>query len=174
MPRVHFVKKARRKHGEIKKGESYYWWKFRRGGKRTSKTPPKPSQLTQSEFWGTVLAMSERDTPDFDDLVSVRDEIVSELESLYDDTSSKKDNVESGFPNGSPIIDMLEERCNAVEECKDTIENIDCEPEIDEEEDAPEGETEEAKTERVDKLKEEKAEEIWNEITDALGSISCE
>lgn len=108
MPRVHFVKKARQKHGDIKKGESYYWWKFRRGGKRTSKTPPKPSQLTQSEFWGTVLAQSERDTPDFDDLASTRDEIVSELENLRDEIESRKSNVEDAFPNGSPVIEMLE------------------------------------------------------------------
>jgi len=31
MPRVHFVKKARRDYpdDDIKKDESYYWWKFR-------------------------------------------------------------------------------------------------------------------------------------------------
>jgi hypothetical protein len=53
MARAHFVKKARKAipGTDIKKGDSYYWWKFRFGGKRTSKTAPKASQLTQSEFW---------------------------------------------------------------------------------------------------------------------------
>ena len=39
MPRVHHVKSARKDNPVAKKGESYYWWKFRYGGKRYSKTP---------------------------------------------------------------------------------------------------------------------------------------
>ncbi len=52
MARAHFVKKARKDNpaAGIKAGDSYYWWKFRRGGKHYSKTAPRPSQLTQSEY----------------------------------------------------------------------------------------------------------------------------
>jgi hypothetical protein len=48
MPRVHFVKKSRKSYGDIKKGESYYWWKTRvtagksfRGVIHRSKTRPR-------------------------------------------------------------------------------------------------------------------------------------
>jgi len=53
MPRVHFVKHARKDNDLVKKGESYYWWKFRFTGKCMSKTPPRKSQLTESEYWKT-------------------------------------------------------------------------------------------------------------------------
>lgn len=61
MASVTFVKKAMKDYPDhgIKKGESYYWWKFRFGGKHYSRTPPRQSQLTQSEFWGTVWGTQE-------------------------------------------------------------------------------------------------------------------
>ena len=49
MPKVHHVKKARKDNRAVKKGESYYWWKFAYSSKRYSKTYPKASQLTQSD-----------------------------------------------------------------------------------------------------------------------------
>lgn len=60
MPRVHHVK-ANKNYPEagIKKGEKYYWWKFRFGGKRMSKKPPKASQLTQSEFLQNMYSAQE-------------------------------------------------------------------------------------------------------------------
>ena len=48
MPRVHYVKKSRKDNPAVKKGESYYHWKFAYSPKRYSKTRPRPSQLTQS------------------------------------------------------------------------------------------------------------------------------
>lgn len=59
MARAHFVKKARKDNPAVKAGESYYWWKFRRGPKRYSKERPRPSQLTQSEFYGQVYGLQE-------------------------------------------------------------------------------------------------------------------
>lgn len=59
MPRVHRQKAAKDypEHG-IAKGDTYYRWAFRYGGKRKSKTYPRPSQLTQSKL-GDVLAAYE-------------------------------------------------------------------------------------------------------------------
>ena len=39
MTRAHFVKKARKDHpeGDIKKGDSYWWWAFMVGGRETRK-----------------------------------------------------------------------------------------------------------------------------------------
>lgn len=61
MARATFVKKARKDipGTDIKAGESYYWWKFRFGGKHYSKTPPRRSQLTQSDFLGQLYAIED-------------------------------------------------------------------------------------------------------------------
>ncbi len=61
MARVHFVKKARKADKEqgIKRGDSYYWWKFRYGGKIKSMTRPKPQQLTQSSYQIALYDMSD-------------------------------------------------------------------------------------------------------------------
>ncbi len=59
MPRVTHVKKARKDNPVCKAGESYYWWKFRYGGKRYSLTRPRPSQLTQSAYFGGLRALCE-------------------------------------------------------------------------------------------------------------------
>jgi hypothetical protein len=58
MPRVNFVKKARKAipSSGIKVGDSYYWWKFRYGGKFVSKERPRQSQLTQSKLSGVYAA----------------------------------------------------------------------------------------------------------------------
>jgi len=52
MPRVNYVKKARKPDKEygIKKGQSYYWWKFPYGAKIKSKTKPRRQQLTRSGY----------------------------------------------------------------------------------------------------------------------------
>ena len=65
MTRAHFVKKARKDHpeGDIKKGDSYWWWAFMVGGrggpKHYSKTQPKASQLTQSEYLGSIADIQD-------------------------------------------------------------------------------------------------------------------
>lgn len=61
MTTAHFVKKARKtiRGTGIKKGDSYWWWKFRHGEKHVSKTQPRQSQLTGSEFLGTVFSIEE-------------------------------------------------------------------------------------------------------------------
>jgi hypothetical protein len=176
MARAHFVKKARKaiKDGGIKKGDSYYWWKFRYGGKRVSKTPPKQSQLTQSDFWGAVYSAQESasDVPDFESLASSRDDLVAEFQNIEDETQGKFDNMPENLQMGD-TGQMIEERVSAIQEVISELEGIDCEPDIDENEGAEENETDEAKQERIDKLREEKAQEVWDEVTSALENISC-
>lgn len=50
-------KKARKnyKYAGIKKGDTYFWWKFRNSPIRRSKTYPKRQQLTQSNFGNNIL-----------------------------------------------------------------------------------------------------------------------
>ncbi len=168
MPQVHHVKKARKANRNlgIKKGESYYWWKFRNGGKRISKTPPKPSQLTQSEFWSTIFGLQEtsENAPAYDDIEGEIDTIKDELENIKSEIEDKISNMEQTFPNGCPSLDTLNERKDALEGAIDELGSIDTsfDPGNEDDEDYDE-----------DQAKSDRAEEIWGEVTDALGNISC-
>lgn len=95
--KVHYVKSARKDypaHG-IAKGEPYYWWKFRYGGKHYSKTAPPPSRLTQSDFLREWLSIGEdlgrEDGATFDETTA--DEYADRLDALYDSEESKFENL---------------------------------------------------------------------------------
>lgn len=141
MARVHYVKKARKtvKALGIKKGQPYYWWKFRFGGKRVSLTPPRQSRLTQSEYLSAIYGAEETvedalsafvhadegDTDDFEgsrsDVVDALNEAKSAVEEQRDACNEKADNVEQAFPNGSPVLDQLRER---AEKCDEIISSL--------------------------------------------------
>lgn len=127
MPRVTFVKAARKDNPVAKKGESYFWWKFRYGGKRYSKTRPRGSQLTQSAYFGTVRAMAEQieDTTieNGEQLTELRDEIVSQIQELSEETQGSLDNMPDQLQY-SPTGEMLQERIDALQSAECDIENI--------------------------------------------------
>lgn len=139
MPRVHHVKKARKDNPAVKRGESYYWWKHRYGGKRYSVTRPRPSQLTQSAYYSQVRSLVEQieDTTisDNDDFTSLRDDIVSEIESLGSECQDSRDNMPESLQD-SPTGELLQERVDACENAQSELEGIDefddDEPEADE------------------------------------------
>lgn len=117
----------------MKKGESYWWWSFKTAyssSKRYSKTRPRPSQLTQSEFLSTLYAIQERiedlEASNFDDIASIeseRDDIVSELEQLKDETQDKFDNMPDGLQQGD-TGQMLEERVSSLESFISDLEGV--------------------------------------------------
>ena len=137
MPRVTHVKSARKDNPVAKKGESYFWWKFRYGGKRYSLTRPRPSQLTQSAYFGTLYSLLEtiEDTglSDPDDWESLVDDVKSQLEDLGQETQDSLDNMPESLQY-SPTGELLQERVDAVESAVSDIECID-EPDDFEEED---------------------------------------
>lgn len=131
MARVHYVKKARKDNPAVKKGEPYYWWAFRFGGKHYSKTPPKGSQLTQSEFLSQFLEISEAldeinlsptTLGEVQDIASTLEDLASQMEDLASETQDKQSALEDAFPGGCPTLDLLEERSQAAEEAQQTIE----------------------------------------------------
>lgn len=79
----------------IKKGQIYYSWKFRYGGKRMSLTYPKPSQLTQSEYLGAVYDFQERiqSMSNEEILNGGLEDLYQEIETLKDETEEKKSNM---------------------------------------------------------------------------------
>lgn len=108
MTTLHYVKKSRKKiresacgiEGGIPKGSSYYWWKFRRGGKRYSLTPPRRSQLTQSAFYGALYDLQDTQNG------ATADTVVGDIETMKDRLESLKEDCESSLEN---LPDSLKE-----------------------------------------------------------------
>lgn len=170
----------------VEKGQKYYTWAFRFGPSYISLTPPRRSQLTQSSFLGQLYDLEDRigeisaDSPE--DLQSERDDIVSELESLRDETQSSFDNMPEGLQQGD-TGQLLEERVNAVEEAISEFEGVeldydepdDSELESELEEDFTEDPEEvKAHAEAIERLKQEKLEEWLEEKIGELKEISIE
>lgn len=137
MAKVTFVKSARKDVPEanIKRGDSYYWWKFRYGAKQRSKTPPKQSQLTNSSFMSTVLSIQERmaeySPNDADDFEAFRSEILSDIESLKEECESSLDNLPEALKDVS-TGELLQERITALDEWYNEISGCEVEEEDDE------------------------------------------
>lgn len=127
MPRVHFVKRARKDYGEIKKGQSYYWWKFRYCAKSRSITPPTPQQLTQSAFWSQVYDLQDQMSNITNE--DERDELVEQIREFADEQSEKRTNMPDSLYD-SPTGELLGEREDSLNQWADELEAI----EFDEEE----------------------------------------
>ncbi len=159
MARAHFVKAARKAVPDrgIAVGDSYYWWKFRHSGKHYSKTPPKQSQLTQSEFKSTVYSIEEEMgelTSACEDFDAFRQDMIQQLEELRDNTQEKLDNMPSQLQDGD-TGQMLQGRVDSLEEMIGELESLD----LDIEEKTAE-ETKEEYDERVAQRREELVEEV--------------
>ena len=142
MPRVIIVKKAQKAQGEcgkcnakIKKGDGYKWWKFRFGGRhvRCLKTEcaPRPSDLTQSEFYGTLYGIEEslgtaiedfRNGGEPADLAGTLNELAEELRQLGSECQDKLDNMPEGLQQGD-TGQLLENRAQECESKADELES---------------------------------------------------
>lgn len=131
-PKVTFVKKARKDvpGSDIKAGESYYWWKFRFGGKHVSRAHPKPSQLTQSEYLQAVLGWEERvstaEPVSTDDIESLVNEIKDEAENLKSEMEDKLSNMPEGLQEGE-VGQMMQERIDYLDNLVSDLEGIELE-----------------------------------------------
>jgi hypothetical protein len=129
MPRVTFVKSAQKKNPVCDVGGSYYWWKFRFGGKRFSLTYPKASQLTQSEYYGRLYDLQEQvqnaTLENEDDFTAFRDDIASEVREIGEECTEKRDNMPEGLQD-APTGELLQERADACENAADEIDNMEC------------------------------------------------
>lgn len=147
MARAHFVKKARKAHkeGGIKKGESYYWWAFMVGGrggpKHYSKTPPKRSQLTQSEFLGSLYDLEDAisDLTADDGLESAVSDIAQQFRDLGDEQEGKKENMPDALQD-SETGQMLEQRKDRCHEIADELDGLDFSVDTPDKAEAKEGE----------------------------------
>jgi hypothetical protein len=126
MPRVHHVKKARKDHGEnIKKGDSYYWWKFNYGPKVKSKTYPRRSQLTRSDFLGTYYDIQDGFEPTPDSIIDDLSNLIDDVSNLRDETQERFDNMPENLQETSSSGEMLQERIDGLEGWISDLESID-------------------------------------------------
>jgi hypothetical protein len=190
MARATHVKAARRRYSEdetgidggIKKGQSYYWWKFKRGGKRFSLTAPRASQLTQSAFYGTLADLQDR-INDLEPNESLVDEVPSlseALQELGEECQSSLDNMPEGLQQG-PTGELLQERIDACQGAADELDGIDLEVPEPEEFETPEredGESDEEFDLRVaDERKDHEEdqarviEEHWESVLDEVSGV---
>jgi len=184
MPRVTHVKKARKDNPVAKKGESYYWWKFRYGGKSYSLTRPRASQLTQSAYFGTIYSTQEMiedwngtDATEFDEL---KEEVRGEIDSLRDETQESLDNMPDSLQY-SPTGELLQERVDALENAEMELDSIDEfefnredfdeeEYETEEELEADRDEHEKQEDERFESEYDSWLDEAKSQLTEALDS----
>lgn len=129
MPRVHRVQRARKANKEhgIKVGDSYYWWKFRHGGKCFSKTPPRPSQLTQSKASNALAAAEEaediiRDSADAEDMRAALTTAAEAIREVAQEYRDSRDNMPESLQDG-PTGQDCEEKADALETWADDIES---------------------------------------------------
>ena len=142
MPRVTIVKGARKDQGDcgkcgtkIKKGDSYHWWKFRYGGRHVRclkpECAPKPSDLTQSEFYGTLYDIQDsvetaldefRNGGDPGDLASALNDAAGQLRDLGEECQGKFDNMPEGLQQGD-TGQLLENRAQECEGKADELES---------------------------------------------------
>lgn len=154
MARVHHVKKARKDYPKerIKKGDSYYWWKFNFSRYvHRSLTPPRRSQLTQSDFLSQVYDIEDRleglsSCGDIDEVKAEVEEIIEEIRTLGEEQSEKQYNMPDSLQY-SPTGELLENRAQECEEWASSIESVDI--------DVGDAENEEEKEEKLQDIVEE-------------------
>jgi hypothetical protein len=129
MPRVHFVKKARKDNPAVKAGESYYWWKHAFGPKRYSKTRPRTSQLKQGKnaaFYAALEAAEDEINrlETIEDLESCKDTLLDELESVQEEYQDGLDAMPEQLQWGS-TGESIQEAIDAIEELRNEIDYVD-------------------------------------------------
>lgn len=127
MPRVTKVLKARKaipQYG-IAVGDTYYHWAFMVGGrggpKICSKTPPKRSQLTRSDFLSQVYTIQDESLTS-DNIKSADDlrDVATTVEELGQEQTDKFENMPEGLQQGD-TGQMLEERAQQCESWAESI-----------------------------------------------------
>lgn len=135
MAKVTLVAKARKSPGpcgkcgeKIKAGDAYRWWKFRFGGKHvrcvTMGCRPRPSDLTQSEFYGTLYSIQEtiqdacteaRVSEDASALIEEARSQAEELRGLGSEQEDKLSNMPEGLQQGDTgqLLQTRAEECQS-------------------------------------------------------------
>jgi len=129
MPRVTHVKAARKDNRVCKKGESYYWWKFRFGGKHYSTTYPKPQLLTQSAYLISIYDLLDMvnnyaiETGEEGEVETLIDEVRDGITEIRDQCQESLDNMPESLQY-APTGELLQERIDAADSAESDIDYI--------------------------------------------------
>jgi predicted enzyme involved in methoxymalonyl-ACP biosynthesis len=176
MARLHYVKAAKDYPShKIKKGEMYYWWAFRFGGKRISKTQPRRSQLTQSEFFGNMYDAEDelsdaisafRNDHDFEEFASACESIAENVRGYGEECDEKRSNMPDSLQDSETgqLLETRNDECNTIADDLESAagEIRDCAVEESDHEDTPD----QARLRRlVEELRDSETEQtIWYKI----------
>jgi len=128
MARLHFVKKAQKDYPEanIKKGDSYWWWKHNFGRKQKSRTKPSRSRLTQSSFYSQLYDIQDAvETFTAEGIEGDLETMTSDLQNLLDECQESLDNMPEQLKETSDSGMLLSERVENLEEYINSLEAID-------------------------------------------------
>ena len=124
MPRVHRRIAAKDYPSDgIAKGQTYWTWRMRTarsGVTRRSATPPKPEQLTMSEYAQTWLPLN-REVSAFTGEPDDLDDLIERARALGEEQRERLENMPEALQTG-PTGDLLEERASECEALADALE----------------------------------------------------
>lgn len=173
MPKVHHVKKARKAIPLIgvKPGDDYYWWAIRLKGQRSgrkyvSKTQPKPSQLTSSDYMRSILELQEEHYigRDWDDMECRRDDVRDRIQEILDEQQGRLDNMPEGLQQGD-TGQLIQERIDCCENAVSELDSLDI----------PEKENfdgEEGDEEALQAWMDEQADELYEAVDNIIQELS--
>jgi hypothetical protein len=141
-PRVHYVKSARKDNPVAKKGEPYYWWQSYCSPKQFSKTPPRPSQLTNSDKLSRAYcaqevlcdALNELSACSHSDFnsdfipaaIDARQTAMDEAQEIADEYRESAENIREHFSE-SETADQCDESADNLENWISELEGVDLE-----------------------------------------------
>jgi len=178
MARAHYIKKARKDYPEagIHKGDAYWWWQFRHGPKHKSLHRPKESQLTQSPHKSDCFSILEDlEAITLEEVVGGLDlsEYADRIRELGEQAQESLDNMPYHLQEASSSGELLQSRVDAMEDWANELESI--EVEIDDSDFFgydPENEFGQSEEEWLEEQRQEKAQEILDEIQGVCPDIS--
>lgn len=143
MARAKFVKKARKDYldNKIKKGDSYYWWKFNFSSViHRQLNAPRRSQLTQSPFLSELYGIQDdiSEMEFTEDVESELEEITGRVQELIDQAQESLDNMPEHLQESSASGETLRERVDALEDWHNELDSIETEIEDDTDQDKAE------------------------------------
>jgi hypothetical protein len=117
----------------VKKGEVYYWIKFKNAPKQFFSTPPTDKDLCKSDYMLALLEMQEMvssDVYDHEGFNEMVQSIQERAEELLSDIEEKKGNMEAyGGLMNTPNYELL---CEREDEIQNILDELSCVNEMDE------------------------------------------
>lgn len=122
MPKLNYVKKARKDNPVAKIGESYYWWQFAFSPIQYSKDKPKRWQLTKSEFLQTVYQMEDGLGPTMS--VGDLESLITDIEELRDEQQDKLSNMPDTLQDSSILNERIETLDDFITELESILSDV--------------------------------------------------